>query len=173
VSETTETVDQQTTETQQDSVSPENKGLLHDLQAERAKRQSAQAELDTLKKANEEAVKQQLEDQNKFQELYEAEKLKTAELEPEVQKFREQTEAKKTALLAKLGDDADDFKGLDVPALEKVVEKLTQTSQPPDPGKPGQTQSGDFGGYKTKIELANAVAKGVPGAREAYNALGN
>ncbi len=171
MSETPDTVDQKPTETQQDSVSPENKGLLHDLQAERAKRQDVQKQLDDIQRANNEAETLRLEEQNKFEELYNSEKAKVAELEPEVAKFREANEARKTALLDKLGDDADDFKGLDVPALEKVVLKLTKASQPADPGQPGKTPSGDFGGYKTKLELANAVAQGVPGAREAYNAL--
>ena len=171
MSETTEPVAPTTTEPVQGADSPEEKGILRDLQAERAKRQALTAELDAIKLANEEAETARLAEQNKFEELYNSEKAKVAELEPEVAKFRTANEAKKTALLEKLGEDADSFKTLDVPALEKVVEKLTKVNLPAEPGQPGATPSGNFGGYETKLELAEAVAKGVPGAREAYDRL--
>ncbi len=171
MSETTETVDSTTTETTPPVVTDEEKGILRDLQAERAKRQSISAELEAMKKANEEAETARLTEQNKFQELYEAEKAKVADYEPVVNKYNDYMEAKKTALLEKLGDDADDFKGLEVPALEKVVEKLTKLDPPSDPGRPGTTPAGEFGGYKSMRELALAVARGEPGTRELYDSL--
>ena len=172
MSETTEPVAPTTTEPVQGADSPEEKGILRDLQAERAKRQALTAELDAIKLANEEAETARLAEQNKFEELYNSEKAKVAELEPEVAKFRTANEAKKTALLEKLGEDADSFKTLDVPALEKVVEKLTKLNPPPkDPGNPGRTPAGEFGGYDSKLDLANAAARGVTGAREAYEKL--
>jgi len=171
MSETIEPVAQTTTETPQGSVDPENKGILHDLQTKRAELRVVKEELAAIKTANEEAETARLAEQNKFEELYNSEKAKVAELEPEVAKFRTANEAKKTALLEKLGEDADSFKTLDVPALEKVVEKLTKVNLPAEPGQPGTTPSGNFGGYETKLELAEAVAKGVPGAREAYDRL--
>ena len=171
MSEVTEPVAPITTEPAQGADSPEEKGILRDLRAERGKRQDLQKQLDDRIKADNEAETKRLEEEGKLAELNENLKAKVAELEPEVAKFREQTEAEKAVLLEKLGDDADSFKTLDVPALRKVVEKLTISNQPPEPGRPGTTPSGDFGGYKTKMELAEAVAKGVPGAREAYSRL--
>jgi len=171
MSETTEPVAPTTTEPVQGADSPEEKGILRDLQAERGKRQDLQRQLDAINLANEEAETLRLEEEGKLSELNEKLKAKVAELEPEVEKFRTANEAKKTALLEKLGEDADSFKTLDVPALEKVVEKLTKVNLPAEPGQPGATPSGNFGGYETKLELAEAVAKGVPGAREAYDRL--
>ena len=150
--------------------SSEVKGILHDLQAERAKRQGFEQELAAIKLANEEAETARLAEQNKFQELYEAEKLKVAEYVPIVEQHNKYVSDRKAVLLEQLGDDAADFDGLDIPALEKVVSKLTSLSSPPkEPGKPGMTPSGDFGGYDSMNDLALAVARGVPGAREIYD----
>ena len=49
MSETTEPVAPTTTEPVQGADSPEEKGILRDLQAERAKRQALTAELDAIK----------------------------------------------------------------------------------------------------------------------------
>ena len=178
--ETTETVDQTTTETPQGGESPETKGMLRDLQDERSKRQSLQKQLDDIQKASKEAETKRLEEQNEFKTIAEQRletitelEAKVADYEPQIEEMKARDEERKTALLEKLGDDADDFKGLDVPALEKVVEKLTKLNPPPtEPGRPATTAGGDFGGYKSRAELALAVAKGVPGAREAYDAIG-
>ena len=162
----------ETPEAPQDDVNSEQKGILRDLQAERAKRQDLQKQLEDRIKADEEAETARLTEQQKFQELYEAEKAKVAEYEPVVENYNTYMTAKKTALLEQLGDDADDFSGLDVPALEKVVAKITKLSNAPsEPGKPGMSPSGEFGGFKTMDELAKAVARGVPGARDAYNRI--
>ena len=173
MSETTETVDSTTTEAPQDSVSPEQKGILHDLQAERAKRQDLQKQLEDIQKANEEAEKARLAENEDYKGLLEIANAKVEEYEPVVTQYRTDLENRKTALLEKLGDDADDFKGLDVPALEKVVAKITNLSNNPpgEPGKPGMTPKGEFGGFESLDELARAVARGVPGAREAYNGI--
>ena len=173
MSEVTETVDSTNTETQQSSDSSGNNGMLRDLQAERSKRQALKADYDALVSANEEAAKKQLEAQEKYKELYEAEQLKTAELSPIVEQYKADNEARKSVLLEKLGDDADDFKELGVPALEKVVEKLTKLNPPPrDPGNPGQRKGGaEFGGYESKSELARAYARKEPEAIKAWNRL--
>ncbi len=167
MSETAETVAPKATD---DS---EQKGILRDLQAERAKRQELQTQLDKVQKDTEKAEAKRLEEQNKFQELYQSAQAKVDEYEPVVTQYRTDMENRKTALLEQLGDDADDFKGLDVPALEKVVAKITKLSSnpPSEPGKPGMTPAGEFGGFKSKSDLAHAVARGVPGAREAYNRI--
>ncbi len=81
--------------------------------------------MDAITKATEEAETLRLTEQNEFKTLYEAEQAKVAEYEPKVLAQQARDEARKTVLLEKLGEDADDFKTLDVPALEKVVEKLT------------------------------------------------
>jgi len=171
MSETTETVDSTTTETTPPVEKPEERGILRDLQAERSKRQDLQKQLEDIQKANEEAETARLAEQNKFQELYEAEKLKVAEYEPVVNNYNTYMDAKKTALLEQLGDDADSFKGLDVPALEAVVKKLITTNPPHEPGKPGTTPAGEFGGFESMQDLSLAVARGVPGARETYDNL--
>ena len=161
----------QAPETPQGGESPEEKGILRDLQAERGKRQALQQQLDDRIKADEEAETARLAEQNKFEELYNAEKLKVAEYEPLVNSYKERDEATKAALLEQLGDDAADFEGLGVQALEKVVAKLTNISNPPrEPGKPGQTPSGKFGGYDSMEALSQAVASRKPGAREAWDA---
>ena len=162
----------ETPEAPQDDVNSEQKGILRDLQAERAKRQDLQKQLEDRIKADEEAETARLTEQQKFQELYEAEKAKVAEYEPVVENYNTYMTAKKTALLEQLGDDADDFSGLDVPALEKVVAKITKLSNAPsEPGKPGMSPSGEFGGFKTMDELASAVSRGVPGARESWDRI--
>ena len=167
---------EETRETSQDGANPEVKGILHDLKDERAKRQALAQELADIKAANEAAEKQRMEEQNKYKELYEAEvervndyKSQVDTLTPIVDQFNADNEKRKTALLEKLGDDAERFQGLDIPALEKVVEKLTKTSPPKEPGKPGMSPAGKFGGYETLNELALAAARGVPGAREEYD----
>ena len=173
MSETTATVEPTTTEPVQNAESSESNGILRDLQAERSKRQAISAELEEMKKANEEAETARLAEQNKFEELYNAEKLKVAEYEPQIKAQKARDEARKAVLLEKLGDDADDFKGLEVPALEKVVEKLTKLNPPPrDPGNPGQRKGGaEFGGYESKSELARAYARKEPEAIKAWNRL--
>ena len=152
-------------------LSPEAKGLLRDLQAQRESNKALKDQLDAITKANEEAEKKRLEEQNEFQQLYEAEKAKVAEYEPVVENYNTYMTAKKTALLEQLGDDADDFSGLDVPALEKVVAKLSTMNPPKEPGKPGMSPSGEFGGFESLDELAKAAARGVPGARDNYNRI--
>jgi hypothetical protein len=125
-----------------------------------------------LRKQTRKLKQQRLEEQNEFQTLYETEKAKVAEYEPVVENYNTYMTAKKTALLEQLGDDADDFSGLDVPALEKVVAKITKLSNAPsEPGKPGMSPSGEFGGFKTMDELASAVSRGVPGARESWDRI--
>ena len=161
----------ETPEAPQDDVNSEQKGILRDLQAERAKRQDLQKQLEDRIKADEEAETARLTEQQKFQELYEAEKAKVAEYEPVVENYNTYMTAKKTALLEQLGDDADDFSGLDVPALEKVVAKLSTMNPPKEPGKPGMSPSGEFGGFESLDELAKAAARGVPGARDNYNRI--
>lgn len=47
--------------------------------------------------------------------------------------------------------------------------KINEKNPPKEPGKPGMTPAGDFGGYETLAELSLAVARGVPGAREAFD----
>jgi len=155
----------------QGELSPEAKGLLRDLQLQRESNKALKEQLDAIKKANEEAETERLTEQKKFQELYEAEKAKVAEYEPVVNQHKEYMSAKKSALLEKLGDDADDFSGLDVPALEKVVAKLSTMNPPKEPGKPGMSPSGEFGGFKSLDDLAKAAARGVPGARDDYNRI--
>ena len=168
--ETTDPVVPKTTETAPATETAEEKGLLRDLQAERAKRQALQKNLDDIQKANDEAETARLAEQNKFKELYETANAKVAEYEPLIEAQKARDEARKTVLLEKIGEDADDFKGLDVPALEKVVEKLTKLSNPPkDPGKPGTSPTGEFGGFESAVDLSRAVARGVPGAREAWD----
>jgi len=157
--------------TPQGELSPEAKGLLRDLQAQRESNKALKDQLDAIQTANDEAETARLAENEDFKGLLEIANAKVAEYEPEVLESRAYNEAKKTALLEKLGEDADSFKTLDVPALEKVVEKLTKVNLPAEPGQPGATPSGNFGGYETKLELAEAVAKGVPGAREAYDRL--
>ena len=161
----------ETPEAPQDDVNSEQKGILRDLQAERAKRQDLQKQLEDRIKADEEAETARLTEQQKFQQLYEAEKAKVAEYEPVVENYNTYMTAKKTALLEQLGDDADDFSGLDVPALEKVVAKLSTMNPPKEPGKPGMSPSGEFGGFESLDELAKAAARGVPGARDNYNRI--
>ena len=161
----------ETPEAPQDDVNSEQKGILRDLQAERAKRQDLQKQFEDRIKADEEAETARLTEQQKFQELYEAEKAKVAEYEPVVENYNTYMTAKKTALLEQLGDDADDFSGLDVPALEKVVAKLSTMNPPKEPGKPGMSPSGEFGGFESLDELAKAAARGVPGARDNYNRI--
>ena len=158
--------------TPQGELSPEAKGLLRDLQAQRESNKALKDQLDAIQTANDEAETARLAENEDFKGLLEIANAKVAEYEPEVLESRAYNEAKKAVLLEQLGEDADDFKGLGIPALEKVVEKLTKLNPPPkDPGNPGRTPSGNFGGYETKLELAEAVAKGVPGAREAYDRL--
>jgi hypothetical protein len=153
-------------------LSPEAKGLLRDLQAQRESNKALKDQLDAITKANEEAETARLAEQNEFKTLYETEKAKVAEYEPVVETYNTYMSAKKTALLEQLGDDADDFSGLDVPALEKVVAKITKLSNAPsEPGKPGMSPSGEFGGFKTMDELASAVSRGVPGARESWDRI--
>ena len=170
MSEVIEPVAPITTEPVQGTETPEEKGILRDLQSERGKRQELQKQLDAITKANEEAETARLAEQNKFEELYNAEKLKVAEYEPLVNSYKARDEAEKTALLEQLGDDAADFEGLGVQALKKVVAKLTKPNPPSEPGKPGMTPSGDFGGYETMAELSQAVARKEPGARKAWDA---
>ena len=158
--------------TPQGELSPEAKGLLRDLQAQRESNKALKDQLDAIQTANDEAETARLAENEDFKGLLEIANAKVAEYEPEVLESRAYNEAKKAALLEKLGDDADDFKGLGIPALEKVVEKLTKLNPPPkDPGNPGRTPAGEFGGYDSKLDLANAAARGVTGAREAYEKL--
>jgi hypothetical protein len=77
----------ETPEAPQDDVNSEQKGILRDLQAERAKRQDLQKQLEDRIKADEEAETARLTEQQKFQELYEAEKAKVAEYEPVVENY--------------------------------------------------------------------------------------
>jgi len=173
MSETTEPVDQKPTETtpQGGEQSPVEKGLLHDLQEERGKRQSLQKQLDKIQKDNEKAEQQRLEDEGKLAELNETLKAKIAEYEPVVQEYTDFKASRKSALLEKLGDDAEDFKNLGIAELEKLVDKLTKTNPPPDPGQPGMSPEGEFGGYKSMQDLAHAAARHEKGARELYDAL--
>ena len=151
---------------------PEQKGILRDLQAERSKRQALQKQLDDIKLASTEAEEKRLKENEEFKTLYETEKAKVAEYEPLVNDYKARDEARKAVLLEKLGEDADDFKELGISALEKVVNKITNLNPPPqEPGKPGMSPKGEFGGYETMLDLSKAVAKGVPGAREKYAEL--
>ena len=172
MSEVIEPVAPKTTEPPQDGVSPEQKGILHDLQAERSKRQDLQKQLEEIQKASEEAENARLAENEDYKTLLEKANAKIADYEPRVKAQEARDEAKKTALLEQLGDDADYFSGLDVPALEKVVAKITKLSNAPsEPGKPGMSPSGEFGGFKTMDELASAVSRGVPGARESWDRI--
>jgi hypothetical protein len=165
MSETIEPVAQTTTETPQGSVDPENKGILHDLQTKRAELRVVKEELAAIKTANEEAETARLAEQNKFEELYNSEKAKVAELEPKVSEYEAINEAKKAVLLEKLGDDADDFKGLGIPALEKVVERLTKKeTMPTEPGIPGTTTKQGYEAFSYS-ELATAIQRGDVKAR--------
>ena len=168
MSETTETVAPKATEE-----TTEQKGILRDLQAERSKRQDAEKRLADMEAANKKAEDKRLAENDEFKTLYESAQAKVDEYEPVVNQYKTDMETRKTALLEQLGDDADDFSGLDVQALEKVVAKITKLSSnpPSEPGKPGMTPAGEFGGFKSKSDLAHAVAQGVPGAREAYNRI--
>ena len=170
MSERTETTDQQTVETPQGGEETLNaKGILSDLQAERAKRQRLEEDLQKLQAAQQERETKELEEKEEFKALYEQSQARIAELEPVANAFASYEESKKSELLEKLGDDAEGFKDLPLDALEKVVKKLSAQTPPVDPGKPGGTPSGKFGGYDSMRELALAAARGVPGAREAYN----
>ena len=171
MSEVIEPVAPKTTEPPQDGVSPEQKGILHDLQAERSKRQDLQKQLEEIQKASEEAENARLAENEDYKTLLEKANAKIADYEPRVKAQEARDEAKKTALLEQLGDDADDFSGLDVPALEKVVAKLSTMNPPKEPGKPGMSPSGEFGGFESLDELAKAAARGVPGARDNYNRI--
>jgi len=155
-------------ETPKDDANPEVKGILHDLQSERAKRQELQSQLDKIQKDHEKAEQKRLEEQNQFQELYEVAQKKVEEYEPLVNQFKTERETRKADLLEKLGDDADDFSGLDVPALEKVVAKLSTMKPPGEPGRPGTTKPSEYEGM-TWGSLATKAAQGDTKARDEIN----
>jgi len=113
-----------------------------------------------------------LADNEDYKGLLEIANTKIAEYEPKILAQKERDDARKTALLDQLGDDADKFKGLDVPALEAIVELKTKSTNPPkEPGPPGSTPQGKFGGFESLDDLAKAAARGVPGARDEYNRI--
>jgi len=154
-------------------MSLEAKGLLRDLQAQRLSNKTLQDQIDASNKATEEAAKLSLLEQNKFEDLYKASEAKVAEYEPVIKEYTDFKSARKSALLEQLGDDAEGCENWEVSQLEILAKKMKLNTNPPpkDPGNPGTTGKGEFGGYDTLLELTKAVARGVPGAREAYNKI--
>ncbi len=167
MSETAETVAPKATD---DS---EQKGILRDLQAERSKRQDAEKRLADMEAANKEVEQKRLEENEEYKTLYQTEKELREKYEPLVKAQEAKAATRKADLLEKLGDDLKRFEHWDVDQLEILMEERTKLSSnpPSDPGNPGMTPAGEFGGFKSKSDLAHAVARGVPGAREAYNRI--
>jgi len=156
-------------------LSPEAKGLLKDLQAERERRKEFEQKLSEMEKAQKDAEQKRLEEQEQFKTLYEQEKEAHAqtvqELKPLAEQWTGYNEKRRAELLEKLGDDADNFKNLELGALEAVVKRLTKTNElPAEPGRPTRSPSGDFGGYKTLRELAEAAVTN-PKARAEYKRI--
>ena len=174
MSETTETVDSTTTETAQNAESSEeSQGILRDLQAKRKELSGVKAELDAIKTANQEAETLRLTENEDFKTLLDQANAKVAEYEPVIKEYTDFKSARKSALLEQLGDDAEGCENWEVSQLEILAKKMKLNTNPPpkDPGNPGTTGKGEFGGYDTLLELTKAVARGVPGARESYNKI--
>jgi len=151
--------------TPQGELSPEAKGLLRDLQAQRESNKALKDQLDAIQTANDEAETARLAENEDFKGLLEIANAKVAEYEPEVLESRAYNEAKKAVLLEQLGEDADDFKGLGIPALEKVVERLTKKeTMPTEPGTPGTTTKQGYEAFSYS-ELATAIQRGDVKAR--------
>ena len=174
MSETTETVDSTTTETAQNAESSEeSQGILRDLQAKRKELSGVKAELDAIKTANQEAETLRLTENEDFKTLLDQANAKVAEYEPVIKEYTDFKSARRSALLEQLGDDAEGCENWEVSQLEILAKKMKLNTNPPpkDPGNPGTTGKGEFGGYDTLLELTKAVARGVPGARESYNKI--
>ena len=153
-------------------LSPEAKGLLKDLQAERERRKEFEQQLADMKQAQKEAEQKRLEEQEQYKTLYEQEKearaQEVAELKPLAEQWTGYNEKRRAELLEKLGDDADNFRTLELGALEVVVSKLTKTQElPAEPGKPGRSGGGIQDA--SWADLSRMVAKGDKAAREEIN----
>jgi len=153
-------------------LSPESKGLLRDLQAQREVNKTLKDQMDGITKAAEEAETVRLTEQNEFKTLYEAEQVKVAELSPLVDEYKTVKEARKTVLLEQLGEDAKGLEDWGLPQLEVLAKKLDiKLANPPlEPGSPGMSPAGEFGGYASMNELALAATRD-PKARELYEKL--
>lgn len=139
--------------------------------------QAAESKLEKAAAATAAAEEERLKEQQKFQELYENEKAAHAqslsELKPLAEQWTGYRETRRAQLLEQLGDKAERYGSVtDLTVLEQLVADLTtKPNVPGEPGKPGVSPHGEFGGYGSLRELALAAARGVPGARERYDAL--
>jgi hypothetical protein len=168
--ETTTVESQETTETPQGGdLSPEAKGLLKDLQAERERRKETEQRLLEIEKAQKEAEQKRLEEQEQYKTLYEQEKearaQEVAELKPLAEQWTGYNEKRRAELLETLGDDATSFQNLGLAELEVVASKLTTKREiPTEPGRPGRGAPGYEGmGW---ADLSAAIARGDMKARD-------
>ena len=153
-------------ETPQGGESPELKGILRDLQAERAKRQELEQALAEKAKADEEAKRKRMEEEGKLAELNAELKAKVQEYEPIVKTWSDYQEKRKAEILESLGDDADDVRDWSLSQLEVFASKVKKQEQqaPRDPGRPGESGGGYAG--MSYADLGQAVARGDTKARE-------
>ena len=142
---------------------PKIANLIAESKKYRERAQKAEKATAELQAKQEAATKAQLEEQNKYKELYEGEQTKVADLQPQAEAWSAYNTVKRQSLLEELPEDDRELYGkLDLMDLEAHVKRFlsTETSRTgTDASRAGSTSRGGKK-FDNPIAVSDAYQRG-------------